>query len=366
MRRSPLAFLCALALAVPLAGRAQTPRGIVATYSIVAWDSVTGDLGVAVQSKFLAVGSVVPYAKAGVGAVATQALANTSYGPEALAMLERKMPVREVVEFLTQKDSGSSQRQLGVVDAGGNSSGYTGQGCSAFAGNLAGRGYAVQGNILAGEGVIIAMARSFEVSSGELAGRLLDALDAGEKAGGDKRGRQSAALLVVRERGGYAGFNDRFVDLRVDDDSMPLLRLRNLYGKWQRTSYIDASLRTAEMFRADKKYDASREIQQRVVTAINQQLRDRPDDPDLLNSVAWTLATNDIDKERALEIAKRAAKLAPTRADILDTMAECQFQLGHFDEAIAIESELVAKEPGTDSYWKQLQKFKKAKADAGH
>jgi uncharacterized Ntn-hydrolase superfamily protein len=356
-----------LLLALILFGGTPAPaQPAPGAWSIVAWDSVTGDLGVAVESKLLAVGAVVPFAKAGVGAIATQAAANTAYGPEGLAMLEKKMPAREVVGYLTQGDSGAERRQIGVVDAGGNSFSYTGPGCPPYAGQMTGHGYAVQGNDLGGEGIITAMARSFEASTGELASRLLDALDAAERGGGDKGGRRSAALLVVRDKGGYGGFNDRMIDLRADDDSIPLVKLRRLYGEWQRTFYVDANLRTAEMLQLDKKYDASHAVMQRVVAALNQQLRDKPEDPDVLNSVARTLATNDIDRERALEIAKRASKLAPSRADILDTMAECHFRLGHFDEAIAIESELVAREPGEDAYWKQLQKFKKAKSDAGH
>jgi uncharacterized Ntn-hydrolase superfamily protein len=338
---------------------------VVATYSIVGWDSVTGDFGVAVQSKFFGVGSVVPYAKAGVGAIATQAFANTTFGPAGLDLLDKGLGAQQVVETLIKSDTGASQRQLGIVDAQGNSYAFTGSACNPYAGQMTGRGYSVQGNILAGEGVVKAMGHTFELTSGDLAERLLAALDAGEKAGGDKRGRQSAALLVVRDKAGYGGFNDRMIDLRVDDDSMPLLQLRRLYKIWLQTFFSDAQTRSIEMFNGKRNFAAAEELTKRMVTNLNAQLRDRPDDPDMLNSVAWALTTNNIDRARALELAKRAIKLAPAKLNILDTLAECHYELGHFDEAIAIESELVSKEPANDYYWKQLQRFKEGKQKSG-
>lgn len=343
----------------------SSPTTIVGTYSIVAWDSLTGDLGVAVQSKFLGVGAVVPYAKAGVGAIATQAFANTTYGNEALKLLGQGLDARRVVETLTAADTGANRRQLGVVDAQGRSFSFTGTSCQVYAGNIVGNGYAVQGNILAGENVLTAMARSFEATIGNLAERLLAALDAAELAGGDRRGRQSAALLVVREGGGYAGMSDRMIDIRVDDNIRPLAELRRIYTLWQSTFLNDAQMRSVEMFNKTKNFRAARAILQQVAASLNAQLRDRPDDPEVLNSVAWTLATNDIDKVRALELAKRAATLSPKDHRILDTLAECHFRLGNFDAAIAIEAELVTKEPANDEYWKQLQKFKDAKQKAG-
>jgi uncharacterized Ntn-hydrolase superfamily protein len=337
----------------------------VATYSIVAWDSLTGDLGVAVQSKFLGVGAVVPYAKAGVGAVATQAWANTTYGPRALEMLGRGMSAQQAGELLTATDSGASKRQLGIVDSRGGVYYYTGIGCMPYAGHIGGRGYSVQGNILAGESVLKAMARMFELTDGDLADRLLAALDAAEREGGDRRGRQSAALLVVRDQGGYGGFNDRFVDIRVDDDSLPLVELHRVYGLWKSEFLPEARMRTVDAFTAAKNYRAAQAELQRLVGALNAELRMKPDDIDVLRRIAWTLATHEIDKDRALELAKRAATLAPTRSDILDTMAECHYRLGHFDEAIAIEANLVTKEPANDDYWKQLQKFKDARQRSG-
>ena len=202
------------------------------TFSIVAFDPKTKDLGMAVESKFVAVGAVVPFAAARVGAVATQAYANTAYGRDALAMLKRGIAPKDVVKKLVTEDKEAAQRQIGVVDARGRAASYTGKECFPWAGHVVGRNFAAQGNILAGEEVLKALARAFEVTQGDLPVRLLAALSAGQRAGGDKRGQQSAALLVVRQGGGYAGFNDRWIDIRVDDHPAPieeLIRIFNVY-----------------------------------------------------------------------------------------------------------------------------------------
>jgi uncharacterized Ntn-hydrolase superfamily protein len=209
-------------------------KGIVATFSIAAFDPETDSLGVAVQSKFLAVGSIVPWARAGAGAVATQAMANFNYGPRGLDMMAKGRSAQETVEGLISADEGRERRQLGAVDAGGCAATFTGSECFEWAGGVTGEGehYAAQGNILVGRETVETMARTFEGTPGDLAGRLLAALDAGQQAGGDSRGRQSAALLVVREGGGYGGDNDRVVDLRVDDHPDPireLIRIRGLH-----------------------------------------------------------------------------------------------------------------------------------------
>ena len=202
----------------------------VATYSICACDLDAGQWGVATQSKFLAVGSVVPWAEPHVGAVATQAYANPRYGPEGLALLRSGMGAEEAVERLTSADEGRAQRQLGIVDGNGRSATYTGADCHAWAGGRTGPGYAAQGNILVSGETVDALAGTFEASAGKrLAERLLDCLDAAESAGGDSRGRQSAALLVVERDGGYANLSDVLVDLRVDDHPDPLVELRRVY-----------------------------------------------------------------------------------------------------------------------------------------
>jgi uncharacterized Ntn-hydrolase superfamily protein len=198
------------------------------TFSIVARDPQSGEWGIAVQSKFLAVGAVVPWAKAGVGAIATQAWANTSYGQRGLELLESKLSASETLKQLLSDDEGRAERQVGIVGASGQPVTYTGTGCFPWAGGRVGEHYACQGNILVGEDTVLAMARTFEESSGLLCDRLVAALAAGQAAGGDSRGQQSAALLVVRAHAGYGGFNDRFIDLRVDDHPDPINELRRI------------------------------------------------------------------------------------------------------------------------------------------
>jgi uncharacterized Ntn-hydrolase superfamily protein len=202
---------------------------IVATYSIVAVDLDTEQWGVAVQSKFLSVGSVVPWAEPHVGAVATQAYANPRYGPNGLQLLREGLSAQEVVDRLTSEDEGRDHRQLGVVDAKGNAATYTGKECMDWAGGRTGEGYAAQGNILVSGETVDAMAESFEGSSGLLAVRLIDALAAAQAAGGDSRGQQSSALLVVQQDGGYAGMSDTVVELRVEDHELPIEELRRIY-----------------------------------------------------------------------------------------------------------------------------------------
>src|SRR5579863_8627902 len=198
------------------------------TFSIVARDTQTGEVGVAVQSQFLAVGAVVPWARAGVGAIATQAWCNTSYGPQGFDLLEQGLSATEVVARLTGEDAGRASRQVGVIGLIGAPATYTGDECYSWAGGHVGENYACQGNILMGEETVLAMGRTFEQTDGSLWDRLLAALAAGQDAGGESRGQESAALLVLREKGGYGGFNDRFIDLRVDDHPAPIAELQRI------------------------------------------------------------------------------------------------------------------------------------------
>ncbi len=205
------------------------------TYSIVARDAATGDLGVAVQSRFLSVGSVVPWARAGIGAIATQSYANVAYGPGGLDLLAGGADAATAVATLTKADALRSQRQLGIVDARGRSANHTGRSCFAWAGGRTGPDYAAQGNILAGAAVVDGLADTFERGGLAFPELLVACLEAAEAAGGDRRGSESAALLVVRDGGGYGGGNDRWIDLRVDDHLDPvgelgrLLSLTRLY-----------------------------------------------------------------------------------------------------------------------------------------
>lgn len=199
-----------------------------ATFSVVAYDSRTGELGIAVQSKFLSVGAVVPWLETGVGAIATQAWANTSYGPRGLDMMRGGADAAEAIDRLTLDDSDRAHRQVGAVDASGRAAAYTGTQCIEWAGDFAGDGFAVAGNCLAGTQVVAELARAFSQTSGALADRLIGSLRAGQHAGGDKRGQQSAALSIVKAGGGYGGLNDRYLDLRVDDHPQPIEELARI------------------------------------------------------------------------------------------------------------------------------------------
>jgi uncharacterized Ntn-hydrolase superfamily protein len=198
------------------------------TFSIVACDPLKSEVGIAVQSKFLSVGAAVPWAIGGVGAIATQAWANTTYGPRGLVMLQEGKPPEEVARRLTNSDEQRDDRQLGIVDATGRSATFTGARCMDWAGGIAGANFAAQGNILAGKGVVDALASTFRQTAGHLADRLVAALRAGQAAGGDRRGKQSAALYIAKPGGGYGGFNDRYVDLRVDDHPEPIEELARI------------------------------------------------------------------------------------------------------------------------------------------
>lgn len=199
------------------------------TFSIVGYDPKEKEWGIAVQSKFLGVGAVVPFAKAGIGAVATQSYANTSYGPRALQLMEEGKTAEETLEIITKDDPEKELRQVGLLDSMGNPATFTGEGCYNWAGGMIGPHFAAQGNILVDEKTVEAMGQTFISTDGTLAERLLAALNSGQAAGGDSRGQQSAALLVVKEAGGYGGFNDRYIDLRVDDHSEPITELIRIY-----------------------------------------------------------------------------------------------------------------------------------------
>lgn len=223
------------------------------TFSIVALDKRTGDLGVAVASRVLAVGAIVPYVEADVGAIATQSAANSSYGPNGLKLLREGGTAEEVVSQLTTADDKRDVRQLGIVDAAGNSASFTGEECIPHAGHIIGNGYCIQGNLLTGPEVLSEMQKAFDsaqqVGEGELADWLLAALSAGDAAGGDKRGKQAAALIVARKGAGYDG-NNRYIDLRVDDHSEPateLVRLLDLHKKLFRRAHENPPIREAPL-----------------------------------------------------------------------------------------------------------------------
>ena len=278
-----------------------------ATFSIAAADPASGEVGVAVASRFFAVGTVVPWARAGVGAVATQASANTSFGPNGLDLMARGATAEEALEILLRGDEGRGRRQVGLVSASGDSATFTGPGCNAWAGGRRGANYAVQGNILTGEPVVAAMEASFVASAGKpLAERLLLALGAGDEAGGDSRGRQSAALLVCRAKGGYNGFTDRAVDVRVDDHADPFGELSRLVAMgvvndfWNRGWTAFTEKRFAEALKWQEQATVRAEAQ-----------------PAMLPEVVYDLAVIRLaagDRPGALAAARRALKLNPKLA----------------------------------------------------
>ena len=277
------------------------------TFSIVAADPEAGEVGVAVASRFFAVGTVVPFAEAGVGAVATQSFANTSYGPRGLQLLASGLTAEEAVRVLTRGDDGREQRQLGVITAGGDAATYTGSKCNAWAGGRSGPGYAVQGNILTGADVPAAMERAFLESKGKsLAERLYAAIVAGDKAGGDSRGRQSAALLVARAKGGYGGFTDRAIDLRVDDGTDPIGELGRLLG----IGLVNAYWNRGWTAFTEKKYAEAVPWQEKATAMAETQ-------PAVLPEVLYDLAVIRLaagNREGAQQALDRAVKLNPKLA----------------------------------------------------
>lgn len=305
----------------------------IATFSIVAYDSLAGEWGVAVQSRFLAVGAVVPFAQAGIGAVASQAWGNTAFGPQALEMFARGVGADSAMACLLALDSNSSYRQVGLVDFRGHSAAYTGRDCQAWAGGQAGNGFCVQGNILAGPEVVPAMAQAYLESGGRLAQRLLAALRAGQEAGGDRRGMQSAALLVVSASGGYSGYDDRAIDLRVDDHPEPIRDLERLFGLHERAFQAGAYLRRGmDALRRGEPSTAAH-----LVGLARQIALKYGDDPELLNQVAWEMAINNYRLEEARELAERAVGLDPKDGNIIDTLAEIVARQGDYRRAVDLE-----------------------------
>ncbi len=279
------------------ANKAETEN--IATFSICAYDPETGELGVAVASRFFAVGNVVPWAKAGVGAVATQSFANTTFGPRGLDLLEEGNTPEQVLEILLKNDDEPQRRQVGIIAAGGASVSYTGDECLDWAGGRSGENYACQGNILAGEEVVTEMEKTFLSTEGSLAERMYAALVAGEKAGGDARGKQSAALLVVKEKGGYGGYTDRYIDIRVDDHIEPFKEL----GRLLDMALVNAYWNQGWTAYKEERYADALEWQEKTAKLA-------PENAEVLYDLAiiraWAGQT-----EAALEALKKAVTLNP-------------------------------------------------------
>jgi uncharacterized Ntn-hydrolase superfamily protein len=357
-RAHPLAL--ALALAAPLAlgvpASAEPPFG---TFSIIGFDSLTGEIGVAVQSRALNVGQAVPWARAGVGAVATQALTNLSHGPRGLALLAAGKSAPDALRALVDSDSGSAHRQLGVMDARGRCATWTGKECLDWAGGVCEPGaFVAQGNILAGEAVVSAMARAFRTTRGELAERLLAALDSAQAAGGDKRGKQSSAILVVRPSSSHPEYEERYVSLHVEDHPDPIVELRRVFRMHQGSDLLDAHFNYLEEAQAAGDLRIAEVETARIGAIVGAALaEDR--DAGTLNGLAWACATHDVLLDEAVRLARRAVALDSTNVDILDTLAEALFRNGEAAEAIAVETRAAAIDPKSDYLKNQIARFKK-------
>jgi uncharacterized Ntn-hydrolase superfamily protein len=346
--------ICMLALVAVQAAASGPPAG---TFSIVARDPQTGELGVAVQSRAFNVGAGVAWARAGVGAVATQSFTNESFGPDGLRLLDSGLDANTVLRNLLLEDDGREQRQVGVVDAHGKSATFTGEQCMDWAGGRTAPNVAVQGNILVGEQVVAEMMRAFAQTEGELSVRLLEALKAGQAAGGDKRGQQSAALLVVRPSEKYPEYEERYVSLRVDDHEAPIAELERIYRMHEATDLAEAHLRYAEMYReAGRDEDAERELN-RVGEALERTLSDPGAGASALNGLAWCTCSNGVFLEEATRAAGRALELEPENTEILDTLAECLFRRGEIEEALRNIGRALELSPGDPYLESQKKRF---------
>jgi uncharacterized Ntn-hydrolase superfamily protein len=293
----------------------------VATFSIVGRDSVTGELGVAVASRFFAVGTVVPWARADVGAIATQAFANTSFGWRGLDLLEQGSTPEDALKNLLRNDTDPERRQVGIVGADGSSVSYSGKECLPWAGGRHGRNYAIQGNILAGEAVVAGMEKAFLSTKGTLAERMYAALVAGDKNGGDARGKQSAALILVKKGAGYGGFTDRAIDIRVDDHPEPFKELGRLLD-YAKMNYSWNEAWT--LFTQKKAAEALPHMEHAALVA--------PKNPEVLYDLGVIrLAAGDPNKaldalEKALKINPKLKKQASGDTDLTALRGDARFQ----------------------------------------
>jgi len=326
------------------------------TFSIVAVDSETNEFGVAVASRVFDAGYIVPWIEADIGAVASQALANPYLGRWALGELSKGRAADEVLTIILEMDSTPEERQIGIVDKNGRSAAFTGKNTIPRAGHKTVPYISVQGNILTGPEVIDSMLKVFLEMKGPLAERLLLALEAGERAGGDKRGKQSAALYVVRKGGGYQGVDDRLVELKVVDNLEPIKELRRQYELWQYAFLAPAYLRLSLEEKNKEKIFLERAYSL-LLKALNSDLKI----PEVYNALAWEFALRRIFVKETLEAAKKAHELDPEEPNIMDTLAEAYYAAREFKKAIYWEGEALKRAPDNEFFKNQLEKFKKAK-----
>ncbi len=325
------------------------------TFSIVAMDPETDEWGIAVASKVPDVGYIVPWLEPGVGAVATQAYSNPYFGPWALELLSEGKTADQALKMVLERDTIPEQRQVGIVDKDGRSAAHTGEETLTWSGHKTALYVSVQGNILTGPEVIDSMFAVFQRTEGLLAERLVAALQAGEDAGGDKRGKQSAALSVARKRGGYQGVDDRLVDLKVVDNPEPVTELRRLYEMWQYIFIAPAYLRLA-----DEEKDKADVFLRRLYSLLTIALKSDLKDPEIYNALAWEFALRRMYPEETLEAAQKALTLEPDQHHIMDTLAEAYYVMGDYEKAIHWENEALKREPDNIFYKNQLKKFREA------
>lgn len=325
------------------------------TFSIVAMDPETHEFGVAVASRVLDVGYIVPWVEADVGAVATQAYSNPYFGPWTLEELSKGKSAAEAIRAVLERDTMPEDRQIGIVDKNGQSVSHTGTNTTAWAGHRNGPNVAVQGNILTGPEVVDSMLAVYTRTEGTLAERLLSALEAGEKAGGDSRGKQSASLVVVTKRGGYLGVDDRLVDLKVVDHQEPVQELRRQYELWQYAFMAPAYLRLA-----DEQEDKEDLFLKKTYALLTKALQSEIESPEVYNSLAWEFALLKKYPEETLRAAKKAHTLAPDDANIMDTVAEAYYAAGNYEEALKWEKDALKIEPDNAFFLGQLEKYTKA------
>ncbi len=350
-------MICSLVTAGVACASPQT-----GTFSIAAYDSTTGELGVAVQSRVFGVGPRVAWVEAGVGAVATQAQSNESFGPAGLRLMKAGLSAPEALEWLLAHDPGRESRQVGLVDAAGRVANWTGSACMNWAGDSAGIAFTCQGNILVSREVVAGMVRAYQEHAGEgLARRLIAALEAAQAAGGDSRGQQSAAILIGRPHPDFPEYALRYVDIRVDDHPTPIAELKRLYEVYETQGLVQAHMRFAQHFQARGDSLRARAEVERVGAVLARILRSGVRDADQLNSLAWVTATNDVYLTEALEAAKLAVELKPEDTNILDTLAEVYFRMGKVGDAIEVEERASQRAPADKYLQDQLARFKGAR-----
>jgi uncharacterized Ntn-hydrolase superfamily protein len=325
------------------------------TFSIVAVDPETGEYGVAVASKVPDVGFVVPWIEADVGAVASQAQSNPYLGPWVIEFLVEGENAEGALSRALEKDTLAESRQVGVVDKDGNAAAYTGNATSAWAGHKTAPYVSVQGNILTGAEVVDSMFSVFQRTEGPLGERLLMALEAGEAAGGDKRGKQSAALSIKRTRGWYQGAGDRMIELKVVDHPEPVQELRRQFDVVKYVFLAPAYLRLA-----DEEEDKAQIFLSMTYALLIEALESDIKDSGVYNNLAWEFALRKVYPEKTLEAALNAHALDPEDANIMDTVAEAYYAMKDFENAIRYEEEALKREPDNQFFTNQLEKFRKA------